>query len=164
MQRIDATSGPPPGPHKFYRGGPLTTYDADTRQAIAALDSGIDTEAVSAVWEADLAATWRGSPVWFYGDVSAGNLLVERGRLSAVIDFGTSGLGDPACDLSIAWTLFGGESRDAFRATLPLDSATSARGRGWTLWKALIIFARAPREQRCTPMSTHPSRQLRQRA
>ena len=88
--------------------------------------------------------TWHGSPVWLHGDVAAENLLVDGGRLSAVIDFGSSGVGDPACDLSIAWTFFGGESRDAFRATLPLDGPTWARGRGWTLWKALIVLAGLP--------------------
>ena len=78
---------------------------------------------------------------WVHGDVSAGNLLVQGGRLSAVIDFGNLGVGDPACDLSIAWKLFADESREAFRAMLPLDSGTWARGRGWTLWKALIVEA-----------------------
>jgi aminoglycoside phosphotransferase (APT) family kinase protein len=141
LQRVDATGGPPSGPHNFFRGGPLTTYDAETRQAIAALDGKIDTDAASAVWEAALAATWHGSPVWFHGDIAWGNLLVKGGRLSAVIDFGTSGVGDPSCDLAIAWTLFGGESRDAFRAALQLDDATWARGRGWTLWKGLITLA-----------------------
>lgn len=141
LQRADATGGPPPGQHNFFRGGPLTVYDGETRQALKALDGKIDTEAATTVWEAALAATWRGSPVWFHGDVSYGNLLVERGRLSAIIDFGTSGVGDPACDLAIAWTLFAGESREAFRAALPADNATWARGRGWTLWKALIVFA-----------------------
>jgi aminoglycoside phosphotransferase (APT) family kinase protein len=141
LQRIDPAGGPPPGRHNFFRGGPLTVYDAETRQAIAALDSRIDTDAASAVWEAALAAVWHGSPVWLHGDVAAGNLLVEGGRLSAVIDFGTSGVGDPSCDLAIAWTLFGGESRDAFRAALQLDDATWARGRGWTLWKGLITLA-----------------------
>ncbi len=82
-----------------------------------------------------------GPPVWFHGDVASGNLLVEDGRLGAVSGFGTSGVGDPACDLAIAWTHFGGESRDAFRAALGLDDATWARGREWTLWKALITSA-----------------------
>jgi aminoglycoside phosphotransferase (APT) family kinase protein len=141
LRRIDPTGGPPPGQHNFFRGGPLTVYDAETRQAIVALEGRIDTEAASAVWEAALGAKWDGSPVWFHGDVAPGNLLVEDGRLGAVIDFGTSGVGDPACDLAIAWTLFGGESRDAFRAALGLDDATWARGRGWTLWKGLITLA-----------------------
>ena len=140
LQRIDSAGGPPPGRHNFFRGGPLTVYDAETRQAIAALDGRIDTDAASAVWEAALAATWYGSPVWLHGDVAAGNLLVKGGRLSAVIDFGTSGVGDPSCDLAIAWTLFGGESRDAFRAALQLDNATWARGRGCALSWALIFI------------------------
>ena len=141
LQRIDPAGGPPPGRHNFFRGGPLTVYDAETRQAITALDGRIDADAATAVWEAALAAKWHGPPVWVHGDVAAGNLLVEGGRLSAVIDFGTSGVGDPSCDLAIAWTLFGGESRDAFRAALQVDDAPWARGRGWVLWKCLITLA-----------------------
>src|SRR5215207_511018 len=77
LQRIDASGGPPPGRHNFFRGGPLSVYDAATRQAIAALDGKIDTDAASAMWEEALRATWHGSPVWLHGDVAAGNLLVE---------------------------------------------------------------------------------------
>lgn len=144
LQRADAAGGPPPGTHNFYRGGPLTVYDGETRQALIAIAGQIDTAAATEVWEAALAAPWRGAPVWFHGDVCVGNLLVMDGRLSAVIDFGTSGVGDPSCDLAIAWTLFAGESREAFRAALPLHQATWARGRGWTLWKALIVAAALP--------------------
>lgn len=142
LQRIDPADGPPPGQHNFFRGGPLTTYDSETRDAIATLRGRIDADAVTAVWEAALRATWHGPPVWLHGDVSAGNLLVENGRLNAVIDFGCTAVGDPACDLTIAWTLFPGESRDAFREALPLDRATWARGRGWALWKGLITLVK----------------------
>ena len=144
LQNVDPTGGPPPGPHNFFRGGSLEVYDAETRRALAALDGKIDTRAAREVWESALDAVWQGPPVWLHGDVAWGNLLVQKGRLSAVIDFGTSGVGDPSCDLAISWTLFGGESREAFRAVLQPDDATRARGRGWTLWKALITLARAP--------------------
>ena len=77
--------------------------------------------------------------MWTHGDIAPGNLLVQDGALSAVIDFGCSCVGDPACDLAIAWTTFRGPSRAAFRTALPLDDETWARGRGWALWKALII-------------------------
>jgi len=93
------------------------------------------------LWEAALAAPWNGSPVWFHGDVAVENLLVRDGRLHAIIDFGCAGVGDPACDTVIAWTLFEGESRAAFRAGLPLDRVTWLRGRAWALWKALLILA-----------------------
>ena len=141
LQHIDPADGPPPGRHTFFRGGPLTTYDAQTRDTIAALHGKIDAHAATAVWEAALAATWHDAPVWVHGDVAPSNLLVRKGQLSAVIDFGCSGVGDPACDLVIAWTVFSGESREEFRAALPLDAATWARGRGWALWKALITLA-----------------------
>jgi aminoglycoside phosphotransferase (APT) family kinase protein len=141
LQRIDPAGGPLAGPHSFYRGGPLTVYDAETRQAIAALEGRIETEAAAAVWEAALDAAWHGPPVWVHGDVAVGNLLAKEGRLSAVIDFGCSAVGDPACDLVIAWTLFSGESREAFRVVVPVDGAAWARGRGWALWKALITLA-----------------------
>jgi aminoglycoside phosphotransferase (APT) family kinase protein len=141
LQHIDASDGPAPGAHNFHRGGALVTYDLETRQSIAVLKDRIDVDAATEVWEAALATTWHGSPVWIHGDVSLGNLLVQEGLLSAVIDFGQLGVGDPACDLAIAWTLFEGESRDAFRNVLSLDADAWARGRGWTLWKALIVAA-----------------------
>jgi aminoglycoside phosphotransferase (APT) family kinase protein len=77
--------------------------------------------------------------------VAPSNLLVRDGRLAAVIDFGCSAVGDPACDLAIAWTFFAGESRQLFQKALPFDDATWARGRGWTLWKALITAAQQVR-------------------
>lgn len=139
LQRIDPTGGPPPGPHNFYRGGALTTYDAETREAVAALNGRVDVDAATEVWEAALATTWQGPPVWVHGDVHRSNLLVKEGQLCAVLDFGQLAVGDPACDLSIAWTLFEGDSRATFRAALPLDAGTWTRGRAWALWKASII-------------------------
>lgn len=143
LQAVEVGGGPPPGLHSAYRGGPLTTYDAETRAAIEALRAELDADQASAIWDAALAAPWSGPPVWFHGDVAVGNLLVRAGRLSGVIDFGCSGVGDPACDTVIAWTLFTGRSRAAFQAALPLDEATWQRGRGWALWKALITVLAA---------------------
>lgn len=141
LQRIDVSEGPPAGQHNFFRGGPLSTYDAETRETIEVLRGEIDAAAATATWEAALAADWHGPPVWVHGDIAVGNLLVKDGRLSAVIDFGSSGVGDPACDLVVAWTFFAGESREVFRATLQGDSRTWARARGWALWKGLLIAA-----------------------
>src|SRR2546421_8934588 len=140
LYRIDPAGGPPAGRDNFFRGAPLATYDAETRNAIGMLRRHIDSGAATDLWEASLAATWNGSAVWIHGDVSAENLLVELGQLSAVIDFGCAAVGDPACDTTIAWTFFSGDSREAFRAQLPVDEATWVRGRGWALWKALITL------------------------
>jgi aminoglycoside phosphotransferase (APT) family kinase protein len=141
LARIDVTGGPEPGQHNFYRGGPLATYEAETLAAVDALGEEIPRDAVLRVWEDAMTTTWDRDPVWLHGDVASGNLLVRDGRLAAVIDFGSSGVGDPACDVVIAWTFLSGPSRDRFRADLDVDAATWSRGRGWALWKALITRA-----------------------
>ncbi len=141
LHKVDATGGPVPGPHNFYRGGSLSVYDAETRAAFAQLSDHINVDAASSVWEKATSSNWRNAPVWVHGDFAAGNILVRDSRLAAIIDFGCMGVGDPACDLVIAWTLLKKESRRIFRDLLCLDSDTWARARGWALWKALITIA-----------------------
>ena len=130
LQAVDGRNGPVPGPHNFYRGAPLLVYDHETRQALIELEGQIDTRAARAIWEEALQTEWQKEAVWFHGDVALGNLLIKHGRLHAIIDCGTSGIGDPACDTVIAWTLFYGERMAAFMEALPLDAATWQRGRG----------------------------------
>ena len=140
LWQIDATGGLPAAEHNL-RGAPLALRDKPTRKAIAALAGVIDTRAATAVWEAALEAPdWEREPVWFHGDLLSGNVLVEQGRLSAVIDFGGLAVGDPACDLMIAWSLFSGVSREAFRAEMAVDEATWLRGRGCALSQAMIFI------------------------
>ncbi|MBB2971050.1 aminoglycoside phosphotransferase family protein [Mesorhizobium sp. RMAD-H1] len=148
LYQIDAAGGPPPGEHNFHRGDPLAVYDSDTRAALATLGNRIDAAAAEDVWSTALNSQWQGTPVWVHGDIAQGNLLVENGKLSAVIDFGSSAVGDPACDLVIAWMLFSGESRHTFRSALSLDDETWCRARGWALWKALITAAGHDSNQR----------------
>lgn len=142
LQGINASNGPAAGPHSFWRGGPLSIYELEARRAIEALGDHIDVDACTDVMDAALATTWDREPVWVHGDIAPDNLLVKDGHLSAVIDFGCSAIGDPACDLFMDWAFFSGESREAFRSGLGLDDATWARGRGWVMWKALIVLAR----------------------
>jgi len=141
LHRVDPAGGPRAGEQSFHRGAPVAHYDEETRRTLAALDGRLDTGRAAAVWDAALRATRSGPPVWFHGDMAVGNLLVRDGALAAVIDFGQCGVGDPACDLVIAWTLFAGESRVAFRRAVGQDPGTWARARGWALWKALITLA-----------------------
>ena len=141
LQRIDSTGGPPSGPYNSFRGVPLATRDFQTRAAIASLHGMLDTGAVTAAWEVDLhAPAWGSPPLWIHGDLQSGNLLAVEGRLTAVIDFGCLGVGDPACDYQVAWNLLSGEARDVFRTTLSVDDAAWARGRGWALSVGLIAL------------------------
>ncbi|CAM3104612.1 aminoglycoside phosphotransferase family protein [Stackebrandtia soli] len=139
---VDATDGPAPGAHNFHRGGSLDVYDAQTRAAVDRLGDTVDGASALDVWESALAAKWTGVPVWLHGDFGNGNLLTRDGRLSAVIDFGTSAVGDPACDLVIAWTFLDAPAHAAFADRLGgADSPMWARARGWAIWKALIVTA-----------------------
>jgi aminoglycoside phosphotransferase (APT) family kinase protein len=138
LQRIDSSGGPLAGEHNFFRGVPLADRDAAFRQAVPAWGGIVDTRVMLAAWDEALRApVWDRPAVWVHGDLSRpGNLLVANGHLSAVIDFGCLGVGDPACDVRAAWSLFSGESREAFRAALAVDAATWMRARGWALTSA----------------------------
>jgi aminoglycoside phosphotransferase (APT) family kinase protein len=140
LRGADASAGPEPGEHNFFRGAHPSVYGDETADAIDALGEEIPADAARRAWEDATSTRWDRDPVWFHGDVAVNNLLVRDGALAAVIDFGTSGVGDPACDVVIAWTFFSGRSRARFRAELDLDAATWSRGRGWGLWKALITL------------------------
>jgi aminoglycoside phosphotransferase (APT) family kinase protein len=137
LRSIDPTGGPPPGG----RGGPLRPRDDATRAGIAALGDMIDAAAVTTAWQAALVAPeWDGPPVWIHGDLDARNLLVRGGQITGVLDWGSVCVGDPACDVKLAWAVLDAETRPVFRELLEIDDATWARGRGWALSQALIAL------------------------
>ena len=146
LQGVDTAGGPPPGKHNWFRGGTLRTYDATAQNALTALEGHVDVDLAREIWAAALDARWDGVSRWFHGDVAAGNLLLIDGELAAVIDFGTCGVGDPSCDLAVAWTLLTATGRHAFRERLSVGEAAWARGRGWALWKTLAACARNVRK------------------
>jgi aminoglycoside phosphotransferase (APT) family kinase protein len=134
LRRIDPDGGPPPAG----RGGPLRPRDETMRAGIAALAGSIDADAVTAAWEHALAAPdWSEPPVWVHGDLDARNLLVRDGRITGVIDWSCLCVGDPACDVKVAWAVLDPETRPIFRELLEIDDATWARGRGWALSQAI---------------------------
>jgi aminoglycoside phosphotransferase (APT) family kinase protein len=142
LQAIDPAGGPQPSEVNSFRGVQLARRDAGTRAAIASLESELDIVAVTAAWDEALeVAEWERPPVWLHGDLDSRNLLAAKGRLSAVIDFGTLSVGDPACDVMVAWKMLSAEARDAFRDALSVDEATWARGRGWALSQAVTALS-----------------------
>lgn len=141
LHAIDARGGPAPGAPNAGRGVPLAERDDETRRAISACRHLVDGDAVTDAWdEAVSAPPWDRPPVWVHGDLAAGNLLVREGRLTAVLDWGALAVGDPACDVMVAWELFDAGSREVFRAELAVDDATWARSRGWALSTAVIAL------------------------
>jgi aminoglycoside phosphotransferase (APT) family kinase protein len=146
LQHVTAEDGPRAGPHSFGRGGPVSVYDEETRAALDVLGDRIDVPGAREVWEAALGSSWGGPGVWVHGDMAPSNFLVRNDRLCGVIDFGCSAVGDPACDLTPAWTVFEGESRRRFMRAVPADDDTWVRARGWALWKAVISVSTLPED------------------
>jgi aminoglycoside phosphotransferase (APT) family kinase protein len=133
LQAIDPTGGP------RGRGIPLAERDPEFRYWLARFDGD---PRVTEEWARALAAPpWRGRPVWHHGDLDARNWLVRNGRIRAVIDWGSMGVGDPACDVMVAWKLHSHEARDAFREALPTDDATWQRARGWALSQGVAALS-----------------------
>jgi aminoglycoside phosphotransferase (APT) family kinase protein len=130
---------PPDAPVNPVRGGAL----ADRGAAVAArLASGRVPRAAEAgrLWDSAVStAGWDGPPVWLHGDLYPFNLIVDGGRLAAVIDFGDVTAGDPATDLASAWLTFGQEARRTFRASVTTDDATWMRARGWAIAMATAL-------------------------
>jgi aminoglycoside phosphotransferase (APT) family kinase protein len=129
------------GKHSFFRGCHPSVYGDEVITCLNTLGAKIDAPRCLQIWQDGMSSAWTAAPVWVHGDIAAGNLLLQDGQLTALIDFGTCGIGDPACDLTIAWTYFSPAERAIFRQTLGLDPATWARARAWALWKALVTLA-----------------------
>jgi aminoglycoside phosphotransferase (APT) family kinase protein len=158
FQHIPVAGWPAPEPPIGSRCVPLFTRDADTRAAIAELSGKLDTDTVTAAWSAAVEVpAWHGSHVWAHGDLLPGNLLVRSGRISGVIDFSCVGIGDPACDLVVAWALLSARMRDIFRAALGVDDATWMRGRAWALSIGLIAL---PYYQNTNPVFAATARKM----
>ncbi|WP_239160641.1 aminoglycoside phosphotransferase family protein [Virgisporangium ochraceum] len=135
LQRVPCTEGPSGDTRT------LADRDGETRAAIARAAGVFDAAAMTVLWQAALdAPRWDRPPVWFHGDFHTGNLLAVRDRIRAVIDFGGLGVGDPARDMTIAFTLLSPGGRATFRKALRVDEATWTRGRGWALATGLNAY------------------------
>lgn len=123
------------------RGCDLVHRDAATHSAITQCEGLADTATLAAIWNHALTQpVWDAAPVWLHGDIHVGNMLTTDGRITGIIDWGSFGMGDPACDLMVAWSLLDSDSRAIFRAELAVDEATWIRGRAWAISVAVIAL------------------------
>lgn len=130
------------------RGGRFADVDESVRAWIAqdapmiARTPGVVEGALISLWDRVLdlpaPADWKCQ----HGDLMPGNLLLtDTGCLSAVIDWSSFDVGDPAYDLMPAWNLFTGAAREVFLAESGADSHTVLRSRGWALAQAVGCLA-----------------------
>lgn len=136
LQSINIEGGPTPGLHNWWRGDHISVYDQQARSQIELLKNIIDSQKALTLWENASKLRWQNQPVWIHGDLASSNILIKDRKLSGIIDFGGLGVGDPACDLVIAWTFLKGTSREIFKQKVILDKDTWVRAQAWCLWKA----------------------------
>jgi aminoglycoside phosphotransferase (APT) family kinase protein len=131
LWRIDTAGGKIP---RGAQGLPLRSRDAWVRMTADSARDMIDADALLEAWDAALELPdFEGTPRWVHSDLLPGNVLVRDGRVNAVIDFGGVHVGDPALDISAAWKLLTGGSRQVFREALDVDNTTWERARGWAV-------------------------------
>lgn len=138
MQAAPRMGGPLAGKHCWYRGCHPSVYESEALAAMEQWKHELPAEALRSIWDAAMQTEYTAEPVWFHGDVAVGNMLMQHGRLTALIDFGTSGVGDPACDYVMAWTFFSAKARGVFLEGL--DAGMILRAKAWAIWKALICY------------------------
>jgi aminoglycoside phosphotransferase (APT) family kinase protein len=152
LERVPTTDGPPPN----RRGTPMAQYDSAVRRGLDQIRGVIDTDRAERIWLSALAAgDWPGDAVWVHGDLLPGNLLVHHGRLCGVIDWSGAGVGDPACDAMLAWSL-PPDSRRTFRQALGFDDGTWPRARGWVVEQTVLYI---PYYQRTLPRAVEQAKQ-----
>jgi aminoglycoside phosphotransferase (APT) family kinase protein len=142
------TPAAPDAPTNAFRGVALADRSATVTENLSLAGRLVDRRAVIGVWEAAVAApTWDMPPVWLHGDLHPANILVHRGRISGVIDFGDITSGDPATDLSVAWMLLPAHCHEVFRSAYhaagqyTANDHVWARARGWALALSLVFLA-----------------------
>ena len=138
------TTAPPDAPTNVFRGGGIASRN-DTFVEVSALwarATGNPPNAVQQVWRTALEGpTWGSDPVWLHGDLHSANIIVDGGRISAVIDWGDVCSGDPACDLAVAWMLFGADARDVFFGSYGEGApGLWSRARAWALLFGLVYW------------------------
>jgi aminoglycoside phosphotransferase (APT) family kinase protein len=147
---------PADAPHNPVRGVPLAA------RSPAFYERSPDPE-LRALWEALVATPpWPGPPIWLHGDLHPANILLTgTHRLAAVLDFGDLTGGDPATDLSAAWTVFDPAGRATFRAHLPhVDADTWRRARGWALNLGTAILAHSSDNPLMASLARHAISQV----
>jgi aminoglycoside phosphotransferase (APT) family kinase protein len=138
------TEASPDAPANPVRGIPLARRQQAFEKNLATVEDRVDADTLRGLWTVSAKQTprWAGPPLWLHGDLHAANILVHDGAVSGVIDFGDITGGDPATDLSIAWSVIPAVARDTFWAAYgKADDATRARAHGWAVAFAVVYLA-----------------------
>lgn len=129
------------GPINNLRGIPLADMSERILPVIEMVSDEVDAKAAVELWNEALLEVYDAPSVWLHGDLKADNLLAVGGRLSAVIDWGLSAVGDPAADYATAWSWVQPSARERFSSVLGLSEGDWLRGKAWALYGAVIALS-----------------------
>jgi aminoglycoside phosphotransferase (APT) family kinase protein len=142
LRAVEPASGRMCGSTNGFRGSPLSTRAGWVRNCFDSVADLFDHHAMRLTWEEALAApVWDKEPVWVHGDIHAANIIVSNAQVVGIVDFGLAALGDPACDLALAWSFLPATHRDIFFKAAEADEAMVQRGKGWALYVGAIALS-----------------------
>ena len=137
LRKLDPSGGP-----ESFQDRRIADRDRALRAALPSVSHILNPRKVITTWERiRYSEQSEAKTAWTHGDLLPPNLLMQNGRLAAVIDFGCVGIGDPALDLLPAWSAFGEPGRAAFRNALEVDDSSWLRGQAIALHQAVVIAA-----------------------
>lgn len=124
------------------QGGPRQGHARQVKENFdicrAIVGSQLDVDALEQMWLAALALPEPSEPqVWLHGDLKPANLVVQAGKLHAVIDFGALSIGFPEGEHSTAWEI-PIAARQAYRNALDIDDETWVRARARAIAGSLV--------------------------
>lgn len=123
------------------RGVHPKTYTVDVMASMEQLKDCYDISQLKKCWQSIVVTPdWCGAPKWIHGDLHPGNFLVLDKKISAIIDFGLAGIGDPACDLMVAWTLLDTKARAIFKKAIQIDEDSWRRAKGWAFYLGVMGY------------------------
>jgi aminoglycoside phosphotransferase (APT) family kinase protein len=135
---------PANAPRNPFRGVPLAQRASVVEERMERLRKATPfiTAGIEQAWDAALEARIDAEPTWIHGDLHARNVLVEKGAITGVIDWGDVAVGDRATDLAAVWMVFGdAQGRDAAQRALDdVSDATWIRAKGWAVALGVMLL------------------------
>jgi aminoglycoside phosphotransferase (APT) family kinase protein len=136
------TTAPEHAPVSEVRGIPIDRRIESTQTRIERLQKkDLYPKELDAIWQRGLAASPAVDKRWVHGDLHSQNVLVQQGRISAVIDWGDMNGGDEATDLASIWSLFDAPAaRDLILERYSPDQALLERAQGWAVIFGVVLL------------------------
>ena len=149
---------PADAPYNPWRSAPLAQLQSAFDRCVQALAGGeyaVD-ETLLRLWEEAARLPPDVPPTWVHGDLHARNVLVQHGRICAVIDWGDMARGDPAVDLAATWMLLPEPDRreQLMSRCAGASLQTWSRARGLAMLYALNVLRAGDPEHQEAGLST----------